>query len=321
MITIGRFSILILVLGLLALSAFLIVGGLGLTSANDSEADDSDYEVWAIDQSDSLDGTPLGGNLYVLSGTDDIFKDGEAEIEHFDLKTLAVAGCNSVSFSGGLKPHMTLWNTGETHLLVGHASSGHVYAIEGDSRTVVDEVLPGGNSHAAIPAPDNTIVLVADIGAQTVHRVDSDYSGGCGGIFGAVSSLDLAVDVPAAVGATSAKPICPIIEASSTYAYITLSAGGLAIIDITTTPMTVLHTYTTSEIGPNGCGGIQIGDTVYINSGNADPEQGDFLYAFDNAALLGDPTVRPPFKTIPLVGNDTHGPLQTGDHVIRTLLA
>ncbi|MEE8394496.1 MAG: hypothetical protein V3S29_00460, partial [bacterium] len=265
------------------------------------------YEVWVIDQSDSKDGTTLGGNLYVFSGTDDQFSNGAASVKQYNLTSEA----KKAGFRGGKKPHMAIFNTGATHLIVSHASSGHVYAVDAETRQVVDEIAPGGNSHAAVPSPDNSYVLVGDIGGQKVHKVATNYNGGKGNIFGRVSTLDLkASGVPGAIRAKSAKPICPVVESSSRFAYVTLAAGGLVIVD--TRSMKVAHTFSTRAIGANGCGGVQIGDMMFINSGNANPQRGDFIYAFDNGALLANPSKRPPLKTVPVGGHDSHGMTHVG---------
>ncbi len=253
------------------------------------------YEVWAVDQSDSLDGTPLGGVLYVFHGTDSDFLQGKAKRTHaVNLRADAMAA----GFAGGSKPHMTLFNKGATHMIIGHASTGHVYAIDAESKGVVDVVAPGGNSHAAIPAPNNAFVVVADIPGKTIYKVSTNYQGGKGNIFGAVRSLGV-----------NGKPICPVVTADSKYAYITLAAGGLDIVDLE--QMRVIHSYDGKEIGPKGCGGIQKGDVMFINSGNPDPKHVDFVYAFNNAQLPN----KPDLYTVPQGGNDSHGMVLVGRYL------
>jgi len=67
------------------------------------------------------------------------------------------------------------------------------------------------------------------------------------------------------------SPICPITESSSQYAFVTLRGGGLIVVDVTTNPMKVVATLDNNQIHPAGCGGIQAGSTVYINSGGGWP--------------------------------------------------
>ena len=270
-------------------AGLLLLAGAGLAQSQET------YEVWAVDQSDSLDGTATGGVLYVFSGTDEDYLQGKASRTHqVNLKPAAEAA----GFEGGLKPHMTLFNSGATHMLIGHASSGHVYAVDADSKEIVDVAAPGGNSHAAIPAPNNQFVLVADIPGKTIYKVATDYAAGKGNIFGATQSLEV-----------NGKPICPIITADSSYGYITLSEGGLDIVDLGS--MTIAHSYSQNEIGPNGCGGIQKDDIMFVNSGNPDPATVDYIYAFDNAKLPG----KPQLYTVPQAGNDSHALVLVGNYL------
>lgn len=67
------------------------------------------------------------------------------------------------------------------------------------------------------------------------------------------------------------SPICPITESSSRYAFVTLRGGGLLVFDVTTTPMSLVATLNNNEIHPAGCGGIQVGETMYVNSGGGWP--------------------------------------------------
>jgi hypothetical protein len=66
-------------------------------------------------------------------------------------------------------------------------------------------------------------------------------------------------------------PICPITEASNRFAFVTLRGGGLLVVDVTATPMKVVTMLDNNQIHPAGCGGIQVGDTLYINSGGGWP--------------------------------------------------
>ncbi len=292
------------------------------------------YEVWAIEQAHehdegeevaTLEEDPeVGGTVYIFTGKDAKFAIGDAAEASFGLLEAA----EDAGFEHGEKPHMGLFNTGASHFIIGHASSGHVTAIEADTRAVVDVIAPGGNSHAAIPSPDNTFVLVADIGGRAVHKIATDYSGGP--VFGTVTTLNLLdTGVDSAIGTPGdARPICPVVTDDSAYAYITLAGGGLAIID--TSDMTVVHTYSADpsltadhpdpgvatiagEIGANGCGGIQVGDVMYINSGNPNPEHSDMVYAMNNAqaGTVDDPEI----YRMPQGGNDSHGMLVAGHYM------
>ncbi|HET8579593.1 MAG TPA: hypothetical protein VFL31_01215, partial [Nitrospiraceae bacterium] len=51
----------------------------------------------------------------------------------------------------------------------------------------------------------------------------------------------------------------------------TLRGGGLFVADATASPMKVVATLNNVEIHPGGCGGFQVGETMYINSGGGWP--------------------------------------------------
>jgi hypothetical protein len=317
-------------------SKWLIAALAALAAAHATANGHGRYEVWAIEQAhehdegeavvESSGEEEIGGIIYIFTGKDANFANGSANEESFGL----IEATEDAGFDHGEKPHMGLFNTGATHFIIGHASSGHVTAIEADSREVVDVAEPGGNSHAAIPSPDNNFVLVADIGGKAVHKIATDYSGGPENIFGAVTTLNLLdAGVDDAVGTPGdARPICPVVTDDSAYAYITLAAGGLAIID--TSDMSVVHTFSADpsltaahtdpggatiagQIGANGCGGIQVGDVMYINSGNNNPEHSDMVYAINNAQvdMAGDPAI----YRMPQGGNDSHGMLVAGHYM------
>jgi hypothetical protein len=67
------------------------------------------------------------------------------------------------------------------------------------------------------------------------------------------------------------SPICPITESSSHYAFVTLRGGGLLVIDVTAMQLKVVATLDNNQIHPAGCGGIEVGGTMYINSGGGWP--------------------------------------------------
>jgi len=64
--------------------------------------------------------------------------------------------------------------------------------------------------------------------------------------------------------------VCPIVS-DSDKAYVTFGAGGLLIADTNTTPMTIIGEYGNSDavngINGAGCGGIQVGDEMWLNAG------------------------------------------------------
>jgi hypothetical protein len=62
-------------------------------------------------------------------------------------------------------------------------------------------------------------------------------------------------------------PICPIVESSSRFTFVTLRGGGLFVVDSRATPMRIVAEYDRSAIHGNGCGGIEVRGRMYVNSG------------------------------------------------------
>ncbi|MUG93133.1 hypothetical protein F7734_12075 [Scytonema sp. UIC 10036] len=259
------------------------------------------YEVWAIDQATSLDGTVLGGNLYILSGNDQDFIGGTANIKQINLAANAVAN----GFEKGSKPHWLVFNKGATHAIVGHASSGHVYAIDASNRQVVDVVVPGGNSHAVSVSPDNTFVLAADTPGQQVHKIPTNYQAPVGEIFGTPQTLKFDSNTLQALGTNTANPVVAQVDETGQWAYVTFAQGGAVIVNTQT--MTVAHIYSSKELTFNGLVAYDFGKNFITNAGNANPEIADFLYFYDHDSLLKNPTTRPPVIKVPQSGNDVHG--------------
>ncbi|NMG05435.1 hypothetical protein [Brasilonema sp. UFV-L1] len=268
------------------------------------------YEVWAIDQANSLDGTSLGGNLFVLSGEDQDFIRGKAKIEQINLAASAV----KKGLQAGQKPHWITFNQGATHAIVGHATTAQVYAIDASKREVVDSILPPGlpnsNSHAVYLSKDNKFVFVADTPGQRIHKIATNYEAPGGKIFGDVQTLDFntpetktALGVPT-TGAT-ARPVVAQIDDTGKWVYVTFADGGVAIVNAET--LTIAHIYNSTEATFNGLIAYQFGDTFITNAGNADPEKADFVYVYNHKSLLENPSQRPAFIKVPQSGNDVHG--------------
>ncbi|MBD2778408.1 YncE family protein [Iningainema tapete] len=261
----------------------------------------SAYEVWAIDQADSLDGTPLGGNLFVLSGNDQNFIQGKAKIDQINLAANAVKN----GFAPGSKPHWITFNKGATHAIVGHASSGQVYAIDANTRQVVDVVAPGNNSHAVYISSDNKYVYVADTPGQRIHKIYTNYEAPVGEIFTKVETLSFDDNTRQALGTQTAQPVVAQIDDTGKWVYVTFASGGVAIVNAET--LTVAHVYNSTETTFNGLVGYQFGNSFITNAGNANPETTDFVYIYDHKSLLENPSTRPAFIKVPQSGNDVHG--------------
>jgi hypothetical protein len=95
-------------------------------------------------------------------------------------------------------------------------------------------------------------------------------------------------------------PICPVIESTSRFTFVTLRGGGLFVVDANATPMQIVGEYDKATVHPNGCVGAQVGGKMYIDSGGgtaANLFEAD-LYAFP---VTGFSPANPPNVPAPKV--------------------
>jgi len=279
---------------------------------------DPAYEVWAVDQSGTEDdGT--GGRLYIWDG-EDIFLDDakKAKPEIIDLaKAAKDANCDAP-----IKPHMILSNhttPKASHVILANVGSGNTFFIDIASRDIVGCVSTIGgfngaggttNSHASVASPDNSIVIVANIGAKDksgfLHKIQTNYTSND---YKLVETLALD-QFTNELGTAVARPICHEFTSDSKFAYITFAGGGLLVVDVGsadgTTPMTVVKVYDKDTVPGIGCGVARLPFNRIMTNGESGAKGGDdFLYTFDTSKAAEG--VFPNPVQIELPGEDTHG--------------
>lgn len=295
-----------------------------------------EYEVWIVDQSDSS-GAKHGGTLYIFSGAD--FADGRTPspgaASKIDLGGASSALCRERTGADPVRPHMVLFNKASTHAVIAFVASGHVLVLDAATREPVDclrttESPTGRQAHAAFPAPDGSYVLVANQNGKRLERIDSDFGAGRF-IHNAAATLDLATCTTPAGKLCQAPdlrpdnaPICPVLTDAGDLAFVTLRGGGMLVVDPRPTPMRIVAEYDMQAIHGNGCGGLQLGDSLYVNSGGRPgPMEHLHQYGFDvyrfNLGEFRDgrgPTVYEPVaKVVYQVdgAHDSHGMVLVGD--------
>jgi hypothetical protein len=318
-------------LGLLAVAA-LALAPAGPSAARGAPG----YEVWAIDQSDSP-GLQHGGTLHVFRGG--LFDEGRipdtGDAESVDLGGASAALCRERTGADPVRPHMVLFSSGFTHAVVAFVASGHVLIMDAANREPVDclrttEAPTGRQAHAAYPAPDGSYILVANQNGKRLERIDSDFGAGRF-THNPDATLDLATCATPAGRPCEAPglrpdnaPICPVLTAAGDLAFVTLRGGGMLVVDPRPTPMRIVAEYDMQTIHGNGCGGLQLGDGLYVNSGGRPgPMEHLHQYGFDVYRFgLGEfrtgrgPTVNEPAaKVVYQVdgAHDSHGMVLAGD--------
>jgi hypothetical protein len=207
--------------------------------------------------------------------------------------------CHAATGRNPVRPHMLAFNNEFTHAILAFVASGHVVVFDAATRTPLEcfETSFGSTqsrqAHAAFPAPDGSYILVANQNGKRLERIDTNFATNS---FTPNSGATLDMGTCTTPNGQPCEhpdlrpinwPICPVIEASSRYAFVTLRGGGLFVVDVKATPMAIVGEYDSVTVRGNGCGGAQVGDQMYINSGGSpvnvsggDPHH-QALYGFD----------------------------------------
>lgn len=147
-------------------------------------------------------------------------------------------------------------------------ASGHVVIFDAETRTplscfetTVSEITKTRQAHAAFPAPDGSYILVANQNGKQLERIDTNFATNSF-VHNAAATLDLATcTTPSGQPCEHEDlrpinwPICPIIDSSSRYGFVTLRGGGMFVVDAKATPMVIVGEYDRMTVHGNGCGG------------------------------------------------------------------
>ncbi|WP_447974906.1 hypothetical protein [Nitrospira sp. Kam-Ns4a] len=225
------------------------------------------YEVWALDQSDTA--KESGGFLHIYDGAQLAANPAAAK----PATTIDLAGdvnklCQDTTKKAVRRPHMIFFTKDQSHAIISFLS-GQVLFLDAATRKPEACLSLGKNVHAAWPTPDQKIVIAANMADKTFVRIWTDYAAHTFRFDPEKDVLKLGLLESGERPDTA--PVCPITESSSKYAFVTLRGGGLFVVDVTETPMKVVATATNVDVHPAGCGGVQVGDTMYINSGGGWP--------------------------------------------------
>jgi hypothetical protein len=224
-----------------------------------------------------------------------------------------------------VRPHMLAFNAAETHAIVSFVASGHILFINAATRAPVECIRSsiGFNGarqvHFAIPAPDESYVAVANQNGKLFERIDTNFATE-NFILNSGAMINLATcSTPNGsaceqlIVRSDNAPICPVIDSTSQYAFVTLRGGGLFVVDAKQTPMQIVAEYDQTTVHPNGCLGAQVGGKMYIDSGGGTAGN---LYEADLYAFpaTGFSQSNPPNVPLPRVvfsedveHADTHG--------------
>lgn len=244
------------------LAATLLLG-FGAWTGTPAEA----YEVWLLDQSDT--GKENGGFLHIYDGAQLTADPSGAKPTTMDLSGEVNKLCEDATKKPVRRPHMLFFTKDQSHAIVSFLS-GHVLFMDAATKKPEACLSLGKNVHAAWPTPDQKMAIAANMADKQFIRIWTDYQAHR---FTFDESKDvIALGPMEGPERPDTAPVCPITEDSGKFAFITLRGGGLIVTDVTETPMKVVATLDNKQVHPAGCGGVQVGRTMYINSGGGWPK-------------------------------------------------
>ena len=159
----------------------------------------------------------------------------------------------------------------------------------------------GPSNHMSFWTPDGTKLIVANLGAKLLERIDYDQVadtftfnksatldlvGGrnlaemeaeadstlpAGRVSGQYFNFQSTVTPSGAMKQGPGRPnnvvVCPVPSSNNMHACVTFGGGGLFVVDVTTEPMSIVAEYTNDVISGAGCGGEEGGGFVHLNAG------------------------------------------------------
>ena len=224
------------------------------------------YEIWMLDQSNTYASVPdgpldCGGTLYILKernvkqGKMDKIVFGEELMEWIYEETGYYA----------VRPHYVVMNNTMTHAIISFVVSGHLLILDANTRKAVAVMKPGISLHVALPAPDDSYLLLSDTNGKKVWRVNSNFRTNTF-ILDEGATLDLSQYEDE--GHPDNAPIATASSLNNKFAYITLRGGGFYMINQHTKPMKIVHEYNKYQVEGSGLLILQKGNRLYFNSGS-----------------------------------------------------
>jgi hypothetical protein len=289
------------------------------------------FEVWLVDQSNTT-GLTYGGKIHIFEGAHlmGASLSSASPIATIDLSGATAAMCVGSTGANPVRPHMLFFNSTRSHAVLAFVASGHVVIFNAVTRTPVaclrTSAGAGGarQAHAAVPTPDDRFIVVANQNGKLLERINTNYATNTFLLDGGATINLVTCTTPNGVACELAgvrpdnAPICPIIDSSSSFAFITLRGGGLFVVNPAATPMRIMGEYDRTTVHGNGCGGSEAGGAMFIDSGGGTAAN---LHEFDvyRFPLTGYSAANPPNTPAPdliysddVEGRDAHGTVAVG---------
>jgi hypothetical protein len=303
------------------------------------------YEVWIVDQSDTrtAEGRGFGGTLHVYDGAalEGANAAAAAPTDVVDLAGATAARCVASTGKAPVRPHMLRFTRGDTHAILSFVASGHVVIFDAAARAplacfLTSQSPTGQQAHAAFPAPDGSYILVANQNGKRLERINTDFAANVFS-YDPAATLDLAACTtpggrPCQDPATRPDnaPVCPVVDESSALAFVTLRGGGMLVVDARRrhARIRIVAEYDSATVRGNGCGGVEVGGRMYVNSGGSAAAVHDghplkfgfdvYRFPLSAYAATNAPNTPAPERLFSATGaHDSHGmaPAAGGRHV------
>ena len=199
--------------------------------------------------------------------------------------------------------HMSFWNNDGSAILVANLHGKMLERIDitrDEQGNITDAVFNrtaslGVGKNMAVTTPASVFGGLNAQGDPLIGRALGDYSAD------ALSNLTpngLCKEDGCEEGDDVGRPnnviICPIASENNDNVYITMGGGGMLVANSDETPMSIVGEYDRANYNGAGCGGIQAGETVWMNSGVSTSGAGATwstfsVYRFDDTAFEDGP--------------------------------
>ena len=258
------------------------------------------YEVWLTDQNNTAGYTaqaPRGthGGRLIIWDSADIEDPGGPILNRptiIDLAQLyASGGPNNTTGAEVVRPHMLAVSSDHKYMALAFVASGHVAVIEAATRRpkALFRMSAGAGgarqAHAAQWTMDGSAIVVANQNGKLFERINYDRAtdsfrhdtAATLNLAGCRTPNGLPCETQTPVNESDARffgphnrpdnaPICPIVTFNNRV-IITLRGGGMLVADPAATPMAIVAEYGNALYGRDGCGGVQVGNRVFVNAG------------------------------------------------------
>ena len=265
-----------------------------------AHAIETGYEVWAVDQSDESTG---GARLYIWDGPAVV--DSGCNATPIVVPLGEAGSATGPSFTRSVRPHMVAFDPTHMRAVISSTAASSLLVLDAGGDAVANL---GLDAHAAFVSPTGQYILAADIGDAKLTLVTADFENDRYTIESQLSLKDVAT------GGAKKGPVCPVISSDGKTAFVTLNGGGLVVagVDLSVGKLSVNDVYTATEMPGIGCGGVQLGRKLYLNTATPDPNEPEHVFVFDVQDLAGGGHPSPTRVVLKDV-NDAHGLIAIGE--------